>query len=44
VANLIVAEKAEAKGIRIGFWEYARVGIPVTIVTIAWGVIALVWF
>lgn len=42
VANLIVAEKAEAAGIRIGFWEYARVGIPVTILTTLWGVVALV--
>ena len=42
VANLIVAEKAEAAGIRIGFWEYARVGIPVTLLTLAWGVFVLV--
>ncbi len=42
VANLIVAEKAEAAGIRIGFWEYARVGMPVTVLTIAWGVLVLV--
>jgi Na+/H+ antiporter NhaD/arsenite permease-like protein len=42
VANLIVAEKAENAGIRIGFWEYARVGIPVTILTMAWGVLVLV--
>ncbi|HEY6108291.1 MAG TPA: SLC13 family permease, partial [Gemmatimonadales bacterium] len=42
VANLIVAEKAEAAGIRIGFWEYARVGIPVTLLTLAWGVLVLV--
>ena len=41
VANLIVAEKAEERGIRIGFWEYARVGIPVTVLTVVWGVIAL---
>lgn len=41
VANLIVAEKAEARGIRIGFWEYARVGIPVTILTVVWGVSVL---
>jgi len=42
VANLIVAEKAEGRGTRIGFWEYARVGIPVTILTCVWGVVALV--
>jgi Na+/H+ antiporter NhaD/arsenite permease-like protein len=28
VANLIVAEKAEARGVRLGFAEYARVGDP----------------
>ena len=42
VANLIVAEKAQGRGVRIGFWEYARVGIPVTILTMAWGVLVLV--
>jgi Na+/H+ antiporter NhaD/arsenite permease-like protein len=44
VANLIVAERAEARGVRIGFWEYARVGIPVTLLTVAWGVVVLVLF
>ena len=42
MANLIVAERAEARGVRIGFWEYARVGIPVTLLTLGWGVAALV--
>ncbi len=37
VANLIVAERAEAKGISIGFGEYARVGVPVTLLTVVWG-------
>lgn len=41
VANLIVAEKAQSRGIRIGFWEYARVGIPVTILTVVWGIVVL---
>lgn len=41
MANLIVAERAEAAGVRIGFWEYARVGIPVTLLTLAWGVVVL---
>jgi Na+/H+ antiporter NhaD/arsenite permease-like protein len=41
VANLIVAEKAKARGVRIGFWEYARVGVPVTLLTVAWGIAAL---
>ena len=42
MANLIVAERAEARGVRIGFAEYARVGIPVTILTLLWGVAVLV--
>jgi Na+/H+ antiporter NhaD/arsenite permease-like protein len=37
VANLIVIQRARHQ-VRIGFWEYARVGIPVTVVTIAIGV------
>jgi Na+/H+ antiporter NhaD/arsenite permease-like protein len=36
VANLIVIQRARAR-VTIGFWEYARVGIPLTIVTILIG-------
>ena len=42
MANLIVAEKAESRGVRIGFGEYARVGVPVTLLTLAWGIAAIV--
>ncbi|HXF96624.1 MAG TPA: SLC13 family permease [Gemmatimonadales bacterium] len=42
MANLIVAERAEARGVRIGFWEYARAGVPVTLLTLAWGIGVLV--
>lgn len=37
VANLIVIERARRE-VRIGFWEYARVGIPLTILSLAAGV------
>jgi Na+/H+ antiporter NhaD/arsenite permease-like protein len=37
VANLIVVSQAGPRA-RVGFWEYARVGAPVTLVTLAWGV------
>ena len=37
VANLIVAEKARQAGIEISFWRYARVGVPVTLATLALG-------
>jgi len=42
MANLIVAEKAETRGVQIGFGEYARVGAPVTLLTLAWGIVTLV--
>jgi len=42
MANLIVAERAERRGVRIGFGEYARVGVPVTLLTLVWGVVVLV--
>ena len=42
MANLIVAERAETRGVRIGFVEYARVGIPVTLLTLVWGTLVLV--
>jgi Na+/H+ antiporter NhaD/arsenite permease-like protein len=37
VANLIVVEAARGERVAIGFWEYARVGIPVTLLTLAVG-------
>jgi Na+/H+ antiporter NhaD/arsenite permease-like protein len=37
VANLIVAESARAADVRIGFLEYCRVGIPLTLVTLLAG-------
>jgi Na+/H+ antiporter NhaD/arsenite permease-like protein len=37
VANLIVAERARGAGIAVGFWPYARIGIPVTLLSILFG-------
>ncbi|MBN8729402.1 MAG: anion transporter [Acidobacteria bacterium] len=37
VANLIVVQRAKPD-VRINFWEYLRVGAPLTVVTIAFGV------
>ena len=37
VANLIVVEQARGAGIRIGFLEYSRVGVPVTALTLLVG-------
>lgn len=37
VANLIVIERARRQ-VHIGFWEYAKAGIPLTILTLAAGI------
>jgi Na+/H+ antiporter NhaD/arsenite permease-like protein len=42
MANLIVAERAEARGERLGFADYLRVGLPVTLITLVWGIAALI--
>lgn len=41
MANLIVAERAAARGAPIGFWEYARAGAPLALLSIVWGVVVL---
>ena len=40
VANMIVVESARDH-IRVGFWDYARFGIPITILTTVAGVVVL---
>ncbi len=37
VANLIVVQRAAERGVGIGFWQYFRVGAPVTVLTILVG-------
>lgn len=41
VANLIVAESAKRQGIKLGFMEYLKAGIPITIITMILGIIWL---
>jgi Na+/H+ antiporter NhaD/arsenite permease-like protein len=41
VANLIVVESARREGVDVSFREYCKVGIPITILTLAMGV---AWF
>lgn len=43
MANLIVAERAGARGERVGFVDYVRVGVPVTLLSLCWGIATLVW-
>jgi len=38
VANLIVVESARREGVNVSFWEYCKVGIPLTILTLALGI------
>jgi Na+/H+ antiporter NhaD/arsenite permease-like protein len=40
VANLIVVQKAR-RYVVIGFWEYSRVGVPVTVLTLLLGIFFL---
>jgi Na+/H+ antiporter NhaD/arsenite permease-like protein len=42
VANLIVVEAARAARVEIGFLEYCRVGIPLTVLTLALGWLVLI--
>ena len=37
VANLIVAQRARRHGVVIGFWAYFRLGAPMTVLTILFG-------
>jgi Na+/H+ antiporter NhaD/arsenite permease-like protein len=43
VANIIVVESARGH-IEVGFWDYARLGIPITVLTTAAGLALLLWF
>jgi Na+/H+ antiporter NhaD/arsenite permease-like protein len=41
IANLIVVQKAAAGGVEIGFWDYFRVGAPLTVTTLVIGTLWL---
>jgi Na+/H+ antiporter NhaD/arsenite permease-like protein len=41
IANLIVVQRAAASGVEIGFWDYFRVGAPLTVITLAIGTLWL---
>ena len=44
MANLIVAERASKAGLHLGFFDYLKVGVPVTVLTTVWGILALSLF
>jgi Na+/H+ antiporter NhaD/arsenite permease-like protein len=41
IANLIVVQRAAQSGVVIGFWDYFRVGAPLTLLTLAIGTLWL---
>ncbi len=43
LANFIVVERASAYGVQLTFGEYARVGIPATLISIAFAMAWLAW-
>jgi Na+/H+ antiporter NhaD/arsenite permease-like protein len=43
MANLIVAERAEARGEQLRFVDYLKAGVPVTLLTLCWGIATLVF-
>lgn len=42
MATLIVAERAAARGVTLRFLDVLRAGVPVTVLTLAWGIATLV--
>ncbi len=42
VANIIVVESAKPE-VEIGFWDYIRAGLPITVATLAVGIAWLMW-
>lgn len=38
VANLIVVANAQREGVAVSFWDYGKVGVPLTLLTLALGI------
>jgi len=43
VANLIVAENARQRGVHLTFGEYLKAGLPITFVSLLFGIFWLQW-
>lgn len=41
IANLIVAEAARRQHVTLSFWEYLKAGVPITLMSLLWGVLWL---
>lgn len=44
VANLIVAETAAKRGVKLTFWEYTRAGFIITLISLAFGILWIQFF
>jgi Na+/H+ antiporter NhaD/arsenite permease-like protein len=44
IANLIVAERVAPYGVRLGFLDHLRVGLPVTVVSLLLAALAIAWW
>jgi Na+/H+ antiporter NhaD/arsenite permease-like protein len=42
MANLIVAERSAARGVSVRFGDFLRTGVPITVLTLLWGLTVLV--
>ncbi len=40
-SHSLAPDPAEAHGVKLGFFEYARVGVSVTLLTVVWGTTVL---
>jgi Na+/H+ antiporter NhaD/arsenite permease-like protein len=38
IANLIVIEQARARGVKVGFFDYLRVGMPIATLAVNWAI------
>jgi Na+/H+ antiporter NhaD/arsenite permease-like protein len=43
IANLVVVQRARAEGVEVGFFEYFKIGAPLTVLTLVVGVVWLAW-
>ena len=43
IANLIVVRAAAGRGVVIGFWDYFRLGAPLTLITLGIGTLWMMW-
>jgi Na+/H+ antiporter NhaD/arsenite permease-like protein len=44
IANLIVAEQAERLGLRLGFRDHLRTGLPITLLSLALAMAAMAFW